>query len=298
MNPKPEPGFIDRELDLRGLLAALWRGKWFIAASTLIGAGVAIAYALLATEIYRSEALVQPRKDTQQGGGLGSLATQFGALAGFASLSFVDGGDRAVTIATLKSRALVEPFIVERNLMPKLFSHAWDTEAGAWKHPDRAPTTWEAYNVFTRSILKVSEDKRTGLLTIAVEWTNAEEAQQWVTELISRTNAYLKSQAIEDGERNLTYLQEQAVKSGLVEVRQSLYGLIETEMKRLMMAKGSEEYAMRTIDAAVVPKRRLRPKRKLIAALGFAFGLSVGVLIIFFSVQRPVDPAAATSDRA
>ncbi len=50
----------DDEIDLRQLAATLWDGRWWIIATTFLGSAIAVAYALLATPVYRAEALVQP----------------------------------------------------------------------------------------------------------------------------------------------------------------------------------------------------------------------------------------------
>jgi uncharacterized protein involved in exopolysaccharide biosynthesis len=281
MNQQPDASaYPDDEIDLRELIRKVWDGKWLIVLITLLSSAMGVVYALLATEIYRAEALVQPRQESRTGGGLGALAAQFGGLADFAGVSLAGGSDRAVAIATLKSRTLIESFIQERNLLPRMYEDAWDSQAKNWKNPDprKIPTIWQAYNDFTGSIFKIAEDKKTGLVTVAVEWKDPVEAQEWVTELIARTNAYLKAKAIEEGERNLAYLEAQSRTTGQVELRQAVFGLVEAELKKLMIAKGGEEFAIKTIDAAVVPKKRARPKRAQIAVLGFLLGGFVGVV--------------------
>jgi uncharacterized protein involved in exopolysaccharide biosynthesis len=270
------------EIDLWQLVHSLWEGKWLIVLTTAAFSIAAVAFALLATETYRAEALVQPRQESRDAGGLGLLASQFGGLADLAGLSLGGGGDRSVAIATLKSRTVIEAFIQEKNLLPKLFEARWDADAGKWKRsdPKYIPTVWRGYIAFSKDILKVTDDKKTGLLTVAIEWRNPEEAQQWVTELIARTNEYLKAQAIREGEKNLAYLEEQSRKIGQVELQKSLYSLVERELKKLMIAKGDEEFAIKTIDRAVVPKEHARPKRALIAILGFLLGGIVGVIAV------------------
>jgi uncharacterized protein involved in exopolysaccharide biosynthesis len=265
--------------DLKLAATALWQGRVMIGAITLAGTLVAGAYALLATEIYRAEALVQPREEARGGNGIAGLALQLGGLADLTGLSLGQTGDRAVALATLRSRALIEAFIREKNLLPKLYESKWDAAAGKWKTtPEATPTVWEAYRLFMRKVLKVSEDKKTGLVTVAIEWDDPEESSQWVTELIERTNAHLKRKAVEEGEKNLVYLDQQSRSIGQVELRQAVYGLVETELKKLMIAKGGDEFALRTIDPAVVPKKRIWPRRGLVLASGLLVSFFIGSL--------------------
>lgn len=52
------------EIDLFELCGNLWKEKWLIAAVTIIGAALAVAYALLATPVYRTEATVIPPRQS------------------------------------------------------------------------------------------------------------------------------------------------------------------------------------------------------------------------------------------
>jgi uncharacterized protein involved in exopolysaccharide biosynthesis len=286
-------GTASQDLDIDALHGILWGGKWLIGFMAALGLAVAVVYALLTPQIFRSEALFQVREQSSStGGGLGGLAavaSQLGGLAGLSGLSLGGGGiDRLVAIATLKSRTVIEAFITEKNLLPKLYKSKWDAEAKAWKNPDvgSVPTVWQAYNDFTKKILSITDDRKTGLLTVAVEWTDPEEARQWVTELAARTNAYLKARAIKEGEENLAYLLSQAKVIGQVAVEQSLYGLVEEQLKRLMMAKGGEEFALKTIDPAVVPKKRFAPKRVQIALGGLLLGAALGATAVVWRARR------------
>lgn len=267
-------------LDWKDLLAKLWAGRWVIVASVVTCGGVAACYALLATEIYRAEAVVQARQESRGTGGIGALAAQFGGLAEIGGLSMGGGGDKEVALATLRSRALIEAFIREGNLLPVLYDGQWDADSGKWKDPQSVPSLWRATNHFL-GILKVSPDRKTGLVTVAIEWKDPTQARDWVTELIARTNAKLKARALEDGERNLAYLEGQARVIRQVELQQALFGLVEGELKKMMLAKGSDEFAFRTIDAAVVPEKRMRPKRRQIAVMGVLLGMFLGVVLVF-----------------
>ena len=275
--------YPDDEIDLRQLVTTLWDGRWWIIATTFLGSAIAVAYALLATPIYRAEALVQIRQESRAGGGLNALAAQFGGLTDFAGLSGGSGGDRALTLATLKSRVVVQAFIQDKNLLPELFEKAWDPVNKRWNvsDPQKAPTLWHGYKAFSEGILKVTEEKKTGLVTVAIEWRDAEVAAAWATELIARTNAHLRDKTILESEKNLDYLRQQLKQTGLVELQQAVYTLVESELKKLMLAKGGEEYAIKTIDPAQAPKLRTKPKRSQIAILGFLLGGFLGVIAVF-----------------
>lgn len=272
------------DVDLRNLMAAIWRDKGVVLLVVCVCTAAALSFALLAPEIFRAEALVQPRQENRpMAGGLGALAAQFGA-GDLVGLTIAGGGDRAVAIATLKSRTLIEPFLKEKNVLPKLYKSKWDAPSGSWKaqDPSKQPTLWQAYNDFTKNALKISEDRKTGLVTVAIEWQDPDEAKEWVTELIARANEYLRARAIQSAEKNLAYLEAQSRAIGQVELQRAVYGLVEVELKKLMLARGGDEFAFVTVDAATSPKKRLRPVRRQIALIGFLLGWALGIMFVLF----------------
>jgi uncharacterized protein involved in exopolysaccharide biosynthesis len=72
----------------------------------------------------------------------------------------------------------------------------------------------------------------------------------------------------------------------VVELRQALYTLIETEIKKVMIAQGSEEYAFKVIDPARVAEEKSSPRRALITLVGAFAGLMLGIVIALALPQR------------
>jgi uncharacterized protein involved in exopolysaccharide biosynthesis len=270
----------DDAIDLRQLIDTLWDGKWRIAAWAVMTTMVAAAYAFLTPAVYRSEVLLQPRQESKSASGIGAMMSQLGGLPEVAGLSFGAGGDKAVALATLKSRAVVERFIEEAGVLPLLYPSAWDTEAKAWKDTGKIPNVWKAYNKFVKDVMHIVEDKKSGLVTVSMEWGDPRIAQQWATDVVARTNEHLRTKAIQEGESNLAYLEAQVKAVSLVELRQALFTLMESEQKKLMLAKGSAEYALRTIDPAVAPMERVRPQRLRILTIGAFLGAMLGVAVL------------------
>ena len=87
------------EIDLLALLGALIDHKLTIIICTLVFAFVGIAYALLATPIYRADAVIQIEEKSS---GLGGLLGDAGAADMFASTSAA-----ATEIELLKSRKVI-----------------------------------------------------------------------------------------------------------------------------------------------------------------------------------------------
>lgn len=269
------------EIDLRELALRLWARKGLILLCTVIGAAVAVTYALLATPMFRAEATLSIRDDNQRGGLAAAAAGQLGGLADLAGLSVPGSKDKAVAIATLRSRALIEKFIADRKLVEVLLPPAVGGGLLGQKQP---PTVWQAHSSFIDNYFKVTEDKKSGLITVSVEWKDPAQATAWVTEIVARANDRLRQVAIQESEKNLAYLEQQAKATNVVEIQQALYRLAETEIKKLMLAKGAGEYAFKTVDPAREPEKRFKPKRAIIAVIGTLFG---GFLGVFLSLVLP-----------
>jgi len=288
------------ELSLIDLWNILWKRKWIILLLGPLAGVVGIIVALTSTEIYRSEVLLAPASEEESGGGLAALAGQFGGLASMAGINIGGGSDTATSIATLKSRKFLLPYLLEKDLFTTLFVADWDAEDKRWigaserRRPDGKPTDLELYERFSEDILKISEDKKTGLVTLAIESEFPELTALWANELSNRINSHLKDKAKAETEKNLVYLKDQLKETQILEIRESLYSLIQTQTQNAMLANATEEYAFKIIDSAIVPEVRIRPKRLLIVLASGMLGGFLGIFLCF--VLHFVDTAENLKD--
>jgi uncharacterized protein involved in exopolysaccharide biosynthesis len=241
----------------------------------------AVTWVFVTPEIYRAEVLLMPTS-SQEGSGSGGLSSQLGGLASLAGMSLTGTEQRkAEAVATLQSRLLTDAFVRDNNLLPELFAERWDAEKKAWKPEGRrAPTLWDANKLVDKDIRHVDVDKRTGLVTLTIDWTGPAEAAKWANELVERTNALLRRRAIDNGERSVQYIEKQLALTSIVEVRQALFNLVESELKTIMLAQSSPEYAFKIIDPAVVPEEKIKPKRALVVAGSLIAGLFLSLLLV------------------
>lgn len=261
----------------------LWRsvldGKWLILGVAAVFAVLAIAYSLMATPIYRAESVLSPARD----GAAGRAAS---GLSGLASLAGIDIGmnDDTVqeSIAILKSRKFAEEFIRENNLLPVLFAEQWDPETESWMtdSPEEIPDIRDAVNLFVDSVMDVTEDPQTGLVTLGVEWSDAQLVATWAAELVARVNEAIRRRDISESEQKLNYLYGELGKANLVELREAISRVIEEQINAMMLAQGKIEYAFKVIDPPVIPKKRARPQRTLIVVVATLLGGFIGVFVV------------------
>lgn len=270
-------------------LAQFWQGLlnarvWMLTGAVVVGL-LAAAMAVLSLPVYTAEAVLMVAGEEESGGlqGLSSLASRVGLNMG----GLIDGGaDRKVeAVATLQSRALTEEFIRQHDLLPVLFASKWNAATKTWKttDPEKRPTLWNATELFRKRVRAVSEDRRTGLVTLVIRWKDKEAVAQWANELVELANATLRQKAIDRSARNLDYLRSELKRGNTVEVQQSIYNLVEAEINRAMLVRGNEQYAFRVIDPAVVPQESQLARQLKLIVSGVLLGALGGAVLSFLS---------------
>ena len=126
----------------------------------------------------------------------------------------------------------------------------------------------------------MSIDTKTNLVTLSIEWSNPVLAAKWANKLVERVNQARRKEAIEEADKSIKYLEQQIGNTGVVEVQQSIYKLIEAQTKTKMIASTREEYAFKVIDRAVPPEKKVSPRRLLMVVLGALIGFLVGAMIV------------------
>jgi uncharacterized protein involved in exopolysaccharide biosynthesis len=275
------------DVSLRDTVAVLWRKKWLIASVTFAMGISAGAAALVVPKTYVATVIIAPVSNTPSGGalgGLGALASQFGGLASLAGVAMPGDSRKFESLAILQSEVLTEKYIQDNDLLPILYPKIWDADQHKWKttDPKKTPTLWTGNVLFKKRIRTVANDAKTGLATLTISWTDPKLAAKWANDIVRITNEYLRAKAIHTSEANLAYLNEQALKTSEVTIREGIYNIIQSEINKVMMAKGSEEYALRVVDPAVPPERAFSPQLSAWIMFGLLSGLIVSVIIVIY----------------
>ena len=284
MNDAPNslPQAYDDEIDLWELWDTVWSGRWLIIAITALFAVGGVTYALLAQEWWRAEVVLAPADKKAIPGAL----SQLGGLASLAGVNIGAGGDQE-PLAVLRSKGFSREFITEQNLMPVLLK---DVKSSDGKPLDIRDALRQFEKVRT-----VSDDKKTGLVTLGIRWKDPETAANWANLMVQRLNSRLRAQALAESQRNVDFLQKEMAATSVVSLQQSMGRVLEGEMQKLMLARGNEQFAFKVIDPATPPKQRDAPKRALIAIVATLAGGFLGLLAVFLrkAIRERRRPAAA-----
>ena len=315
MKDKPESMMqeYDGDVDLVDVARTLWAGKWVIGGLAILAAIVALIIALTSPNVYKAEALLSPNHQ-DRAGGLAGLASQYSGFAGLAGIDFRAGPTDKTTLAiqVLRSGQFISNFVQRHDLLvPLMAGEGWDPESGKvlidkddydqsakqWVRKVKAPKTpvpsmQEAREAYL-DIVDVSQDKDTGFVSISVEHYSPLIAQAWVELLVSDINKTILDQDVTEAESAIAFLRKQIESTSLSEMQAVFFNLIEDQMKTVMLANATPEYVFRTIDPAVVPEKKIRPRRSLLVAAGFIAGLFTGVL--FWLGRTGLRPRASSS---
>jgi uncharacterized protein involved in exopolysaccharide biosynthesis len=284
-NPAEQP-----ELRLSELINLLRRRKWLVTGFAVVLTALAGIAGVVLPKHYKAVIVISPVTTSPgAGGALGGIGSMLSSVGGgLASLAgLVSGSDtkRAESLAVLQSEALTEKYIQQNDLLPILFHKDWDARNKRWLVSDPAalPTLWKGNEYFKKNVRTVLTDPKSGLVTMTISWTDAHVAAKWANDLVAITNDYLRKKAIDESERNIAFLNEQAAKTDVVTVKQAIYSILQTEINKEMLARGNDEYAFKILDPAVAPERPSTPPAVvlMLGALVGSIGLSVMIAFVY-----------------
>ena len=289
----------DDEIDLRELFGVLWYGKIKIIVITAIFAVGSVIYALSVPNQYKATALLAPAQS--DGGGLSSALGQLGGLASLAGVSIGGGESSESQIAQeiMKSWSFVETFIANNDLSVKVYAaegwskgsnellinqDAYDSENNQWLTKDsngdiEPPTSWQLFRTFSE-MLSVSEDIKSGLVSVSIEYYSPQMAKDWLDRYVASINSHMQSRQVAKVSNNIAYLKAQIDKTSIAEMREVFYTIIEEQTKNKMVAEASPDYAFVAVSPSMVPEEKSQPKRALICILGTMFGGMLSVLLV------------------
>ena len=289
----------DDEIDLRELFGVLWAGKIKIIAITAVFAIASVIYSLSVPNQYKATALLAPAQS--DGGGLSGALGQLGGLASLAGVSLGggEGGEAQIAQEIMKSWSYIESFIADNNIAVEVYAaegwskgsnklqindDVYDTENNQWLVENETgvvgpPTSWMLFKAFSK-LLAVSEDKKSGLVSVSIEYYSPQIAKQWVDMYVEAVNRFMQQRQVDKVTKNITYLQEQIEKTSIAEMQEVFYTIIEEQTKNKMLAEASPEYVFVAVSPSMVPEEKSQPKRALICILGTLLGGMLSVLLV------------------
>lgn len=271
--------YAEDEIDLLELWRTLLKHKRLIIKNSFIAAAVVAVISLLMPNIYRAEVLLAPvQTGDAKAGGLASALGNLGGLASMAGISLGGGGSTEENLAVLQSKEFLWRFVQDEKLMDVLFEPGFISRLLGTEPPGQ----WDVYRLLIDDkTLEVTTDKNTGMITVAIQWTDPALAANWANTLVIKLNRYLAQQAIDRSTENLKYLNEELMRTQIEDMRKTLYDLIAAEQQKAMLANTQKDFAFKVIDPAVEPDKKAKPKRSLMVILAFMLAMFATMVYVF-----------------
>ena len=294
---------FDDEIDLRELFYVLLEGKWIIVSLTAFVSIIGVIYSLLLPNIYESKTMLAP---VNASSGISGALGSYSGLAGLAGISIPSGGDEgnsAKAIQKISSLSFFQNNILANIHLPDLMAvKSWnaktntlifdesiyDTSSNTWirdfSYPQQQiPSAQEIFEVVKTEHLSLSEDKKSGFITLSIKHQSPFVAKQWVELVVNEVNAFYRQKDKLESERAVSYLNQQILMTGLSEIKQVLAQLLQEETKKLTLIEANQYYVFDYIDPPAVMEEKSEPKRALIFILSALLG---GMLSILFVLIR------------
>jgi uncharacterized protein involved in exopolysaccharide biosynthesis len=278
-----------RPLDLFDLWGEFRRRWWQYVGVVFVFGVIGALAGLYLPKTYRVDVTFLPVDTRSASGGLASMLGNLGGLASMAGLAGLDRGKDSVTaVAMLQSRELTRDFVHQNGLMPELFWKYWDADRKDWEadlSPKKVPTDWDVYRLFEKRVRRVNEDKRTGLVTLSIQWRDRQLAADWANGLLALADKRMRERAIAESEARIKLLNLELDKGPAIGVQQGIYRLIEAEINKIVLAKSATDFSFRIIDPGVVPDEdaQVRPRPAMYTLIGLMAG---GALALAWLLTR------------
>ena len=290
----------DDEIDLRELFGVLWAGSRKIIAITAVFAFVSVIYALSLSDQYKATVLLAPANSDSS-----DLSGALGQLGGLASLAGVDIGsgessESQMAQEIMKSWSFIDVFIAENNISVEVYAaEGWsrgsnelqidddiyDAETKTWLVENDntgevgPPSSWVLFEAFSERLV-VSENKKSGLVSVSIEYYSPQIAKQWLDMYVAAINAHMQQRQMEKVTNNINYLQAQIENTSIAEMREVFYTIIAEQTKNKMLSEASPEYAFVAVSPSMVPEVKSQPQRAFICILGTLLGGMLSVLLV------------------
>lgn len=291
----PSSQYID--IDLKDLFEFIWKGKPIIIIALVTTAIASYFYAKSLPDSYISTAIVLPSEDASSQ--LSALSGQYSSLASLAGINIPSGGSRRADMALkiMQSQDFVRALDQKFDLAPYLLAVTeWDAESnqlsfdsdlydkatGEWKgQGGRSPLRRRDYDVYSAlmSSLSIDTDGSSGFTSISIEHLSPQFAKELVEILIRGINDNLRTRDIRDSEKSIMFLRQQAKNNALADLDTVIYGLVEVQIRTMMLAQTKEDYVFEIIDPPAVPMHPAGPTRHVLVMIFVASSILLTIML-------------------
>ena len=162
----------------------------------------------------------------------------------------------------------------------------YDVKTSSWvrdySYPQQQiPSAQESFNEFKQVHLNLSEDKKTGFITLSIKHQSPFVAKQWTELIVNEVNSFYRQKDKLESEKSVTYLNQQISLTSLSEVKEALSQLLQEQTKKLTLIEANKFYVFDYIDPPAVMEKKSQPKRSIIFIFSVILGGILSILLVF-----------------
>lgn len=278
----------EQEVDIFYIWNLFVRNKKILFAFTGVFFFLSVIYAFLSPEIYEAKAVLMAAGSADSGNN--GLLRQYGGLASLAGVNLSDGAGSLTdeAVATMNSFSFQKKFL-ETEAVYDALAKGLDADLDKF-------TLQAAVKFFDSNVLTVSKDKKTGVYTVTMRWRDRNLVAKWTNRYVAHLNSEIREKNMRETRLSIGFLEEKINETDVVEMRATLFSLVESQTRNLMLANVRQEYAFKVIDPAYIPEKRVAPNRAFILCLGCLLGFVLAS--IWIVAQALIDLHARNSSLA
>lgn len=241
--------------DVFALIGRQW--KVIVVTFVVVMAAIVVVYKTSQRE-YRADVVLVPIQDVTSdlaptaGAGVSQVAALLGASTG--------SNWRQESLAFLRSRQLARTAIGSLGLLDELAPLGAAEDPESMQHALRMS---RAVMRFQKRVVRISEDRPTGIVTVSAFASDPVKAANIVNGYVAEANRLARESALSQLKADRTHLTREVAGTTAVEVRAVLLTLLERNMQALSLANARQDYAYRIIDPAVAGGRETAVSPKL-----------------------------------
>ena len=284
----------ENEINISDLSKIILKSWKLIVFSFTLFSILSIFYTLSIYNEYRAGSTLIPNKLIDSSG-VGSSS----GLGGLASIAGINnaGSSNEVILAKeiMQSQEFIKNFVRKNNILIEIMAvKGWDSKSNKLiidnKIFDEGKKVWvkgepSDFGIFEEfsQRLDISEDKKTSIVSISIEYYSPQIAKDWVELYVAEINEYMRKRKLLIANRNLESLEFAIQKPSSQVANTSLSRLIYEQQRTKMLAEATPEYVFETINPPVLPEKKSKPSRAIIVIIA---ALTGAFLSIFWALCK------------
>ena len=283
------------EIDLKELFNTIWNNKFQIAIFTFVVTSLTIVYTLSIPNSYKSTTSLVPHAQAKSS--LGGL----GALAGMAGIDIGGGGgvDAVTSFTTILNdfsfqNRVIQKYDLSQKLIPNeknlVFALGYD---GIYKlfndtsskkdERSKEEIVYSAYKQLL-GIIKISSDKKSGVITLSVESIDRFLAKELVDIYLVELTTHLRTIEMQDVDKQIKYYNAELENTDELSMKDQLGKLATGLVQKKVLSMANEFYNVKQMTKSQVAyiKEKSKPKRGLIVVVSFVTSIILAIFLTFF----------------